>query len=151
MPTLRFVERYPLPRSVLFAFFRSPANVIAVAPPGLQLRLVEGPDVVSVGARFVVEVRRWGIAQRIGTVVTELEEPARIVEEQSEGPFRRWALQRCFIEMGEETELVETIDYEPPGGLLGLMVTPAAVEKELAQAYADRLQRTLARIRAGCV
>ncbi len=148
MTTLRFVERYALPRAVLFAFFRRPGNVVAVAPPELSLRLVEGPDEVSVGDRFTVAVRRWGLTQQIVTEVTELEEPARIVEEQRQGPFRRWVLRREFVERGNETELVERIDYEHPGGLLGLTVTQAFVAGELTRAYAGRAERVGERLRS---
>jgi ligand-binding SRPBCC domain-containing protein len=146
MPTVRFVERYLLSRPVVFAFFRRPANVVAVAPPGLVVRLVEGPDEVTAGAQFTVEVRRWGLTQRMVTAVTALEEPARIVEEQRQGPFRRWRLERVLTETAGHTELVETIDFEPPGGLLGLAVTPAVVERELAHAYAERVARVLGRM-----
>ena len=146
MPLLCFTERYPLSRGVLFAFFRCPANVVAVAPPDVGLRLVEGPDEVTAGARFTVEVRRWGLAQRIVTEVTEVESPGRIVEQQHEGPFRRWRLERVFQEKDGETELMETIDCEPPGGLLGLTLTAAAIERELTQAYAGRTARVLAQL-----
>jgi ligand-binding SRPBCC domain-containing protein len=146
MPSHRFIERYPLPRSLVFAFFRNPANVVAVAPAELGMRLVEGPAVVSPGLRFTVEVRGWGLPQRIVTEVTQVEEPARIVEEQIQGPFRRWRLERVLAEVDGETQLAETIDYEPPTGMLGLLVRPAAVERELAQAYTGRVARVMERI-----
>jgi ligand-binding SRPBCC domain-containing protein len=149
MPTVRFVERYPLSRPLVFTFFRSPANVIAVAPPALGLRLVEAPELVSTGTRFAFEVRRWGLVQRIETQVVEVDEPARLVEEQRQGPFRSWRLTRVLTESDGQTELVETIDYEPPGGLLGLALTPAAAERELKMAYADRVARVLQRLWGG--
>jgi ligand-binding SRPBCC domain-containing protein len=149
MPAVRFVERYSLSRSLLFAFFRRPANVVAVAPPGLGLRLVEGPDAVTAGVKFTVELLRWGLAQQIVTAVVEVEEPVRIVEEQRRGPFRRWRLERALAEVAGQTELVETIEYDPPGGLLGLTLTAAVVEAELAQAYSGRVARVLARVGAG--
>jgi ligand-binding SRPBCC domain-containing protein len=144
MPTVRFVEQYPLSRPVLFAFFQRPANVVRVAPPELKLHLVEGPDLVTPGARFTVEMRRWGLPQRIETEVVEVEEPVRLVEEQRHGPFRQWRVSRILTEQDEQTELVEMIDYEPPGGLLGFVVTRAAIERELEQAYAGRVERVLA-------
>jgi ligand-binding SRPBCC domain-containing protein len=112
----------------------------------MGLRLVEGPDEVTPGVRFTLEVRRWGLAQRIVTEVAELDEPVRIVERQHQGPFRHWRLQRVLEDVDGDTELVETIDYETPGGLLGLVLTATAVERELAQAYLGRVERVLARI-----
>jgi ligand-binding SRPBCC domain-containing protein len=143
-----FVERYPLPRAVVFAFFRKPANVVAVAPPDLPLRLIEGPESPAVGERFAVEVRRFGLTRRIDTEVMTMEEPSRIVERQAQGPFREWVLERRFVEIDDVTELTETITYEPPGGMLGLMMTPSAVEGELRRAYQGRPERVMGRLGA---
>ena len=55
-------------------------------------------------------------------------------------------LERVLTETAGQTELVEMIDYEPPGGLLGLAMTPAVVERELAQAYFERVLRVLGRM-----
>lgn len=147
MPTVRFTERYAQPRGIIFAFFRGPANVLAVAPDDLAVKLIEGPDVVSVGDRYAVQVRRFGLSRRIDTEVTHLDEPSLLIEQQTEGPFRAWRLERRFAEADGGTELTETITYETPGGLLGLTLTPAVVERELARAYdgrADRVTRRLA-------
>jgi ligand-binding SRPBCC domain-containing protein len=148
MAVIRFVERYPLPVAVVFAFFRRPANVVAVAPEGLDLRLVEGPQEPSAGAVFAVQVRRWGLSRRIETQVVMLEEPSLLVERQVSGPFREWVLERRFVPIDGGTELTETITYEPPGGMLGLMMTPSAVESELARAYQGRAERVMARLGA---
>ena len=148
MPSIFFVERYNLPPAVVFAFFRSPANVVAVAPAELALHLIEGPDLPSVGERFAVETRRFGLARRIDTEVVTSEEASRIVERQAQGPFRAWVLERRFVEIDGGTELTETIAYEPPGGMLGLMLTPAAVEGELRRAYQGRVERVISRLGA---
>jgi ligand-binding SRPBCC domain-containing protein len=146
MPSICFVERYALPPAVVFAFFRRPANVVAVAPADLPLRLVEAPEAPAVGERFAVEVRRFGLSRRIETEVLTVEEPSRIVERQAQGPFREWVLERRFADCEGGTELTETIAYEPPGGMLGLMLTPAAVEAELRRAYEGRAGRVTAKI-----
>jgi ligand-binding SRPBCC domain-containing protein len=148
MPTVRFIERYPLARLLVFAFFRRPVDVVAVAPGEAGLRLVEGPEEITIGAQVTAEMRRWGVTQQIVTEVTELVEPSLIVEEQRQGPLRRWRVERVFSEVDGQTELVETIDYETPGGLLGLAMTPAVVERELRQAFEGRVQRVLARLGA---
>jgi len=143
MPIIRFVERYPLPPASVFAFFRRPANVIAVAPAWLGLRLVDGPEEPSAGQRFAVQVRSWGLSKRIETEVVTLEEPSLLVERQVDGPFRRWVLERRLVPTDGGTELTETITYDPPGGMLGLFLTPAAVEAELTRAYEGRAERVI--------
>lgn len=149
MPVLSFVERYPLPPAVVFAFFRRPANVVAVAPDGLGLSLVAGPEEPSAGERFTVQVRRFGLSRLIETVIVTLEPPSLLVEQQVQGPLRKWVLERRFVALGGATELTETITYEPPGGMLGLVLTPAAVGAELSQAYQGRAERVMTKLAAG--
>lgn len=146
MPSLSFVERYAQPPAVVFAFFRRPANVVAVAPAELPLRLIEGAEAPAVGERFAVEARRFGLARRIDTEVVALQEPARIVERQVQGPFRSWQIERRFAAVEGGTELTETVTFEPPGGMLGLMLTASAVEAELRRAYEGRQDRVSRRL-----
>lgn len=146
MPTIRFVEDYPHPPATVFAFFLKPANVLAVAPAGLDLRLLEGPDVVKAGSVFAVQLRRFGMTRRIETEVTYCEGPVLIEERQVSGPFASWTLRRQFEARGSGTRLTETIDYVPPGGMLGLLLSPAAVEADLRSAYQGREERVIARL-----
>jgi ligand-binding SRPBCC domain-containing protein len=146
MPVVRFVERYPLAPAAVFAFFRRPANVVAVAPAGFDVRLVAGPQEPSVGQTFSVQVRRFGLSRLIETAVVTLQEPSLIVERQMQGPFRDWVVERRFAEEEGETELTETVSFQPPGGMLGLMMTASAVEAELGRAYQGRVGRVMARL-----
>jgi ligand-binding SRPBCC domain-containing protein len=144
VPSVEIVETYPLPVSALFAFFLRPANLLAVAPEDSGLRLVEGPDMVAVGARFTVSVRRWGLSRHIVTEVVELAPDERVVEEQRDGPFASWRLERHFRLAEGGCELREVVTFEPPGGLLGLMLTAARIDAELRSAYEGRRERVLA-------
>jgi ligand-binding SRPBCC domain-containing protein len=105
------------------------------------LQLLDAPDVVVAGSRIVVQVRRWGISQRIVTEVVELVENTRIVEEQRQGPFRSWRREQHFGEDHAETEVAEKIAFEPPGGMLGLVLTAARIEEDLRLAYSFREER----------
>jgi ligand-binding SRPBCC domain-containing protein len=142
MPTVLHRRRVPFARPAVFAYFLCPARVVALAPPGAGLTLVEAPEVVAVGSRVVVQARRWGLARRIVTEVVELIEPLRLVEEQHEGPFGQWRHVRSFEEVGEaETDVIEEIAFAAPGGLLGLTLTTGRIERDLAEAFAWRDER----------
>jgi ligand-binding SRPBCC domain-containing protein len=138
MPIVRVTQRFPFPLALVVDFFRRPAQVVAVAPAEFGLRLVEAPAVVEVGSHIVVEARRWGIRQRIVTEVTQLDGQT-IVEEQRSGPFRQWRHTRTFAAPAvDQTEVEEAIDFEPPGGLLGLTLTAMRIETDLRSALAAR-------------
>src|SRR5262249_126596 len=121
----------PHPVAVVFDFFRRPANIVAVSPDWLRLELLEAPAVVEVGSLIHVRTRRWGLARVIVTEVTALENERRIVERQRDGPFRAGEHVREFTGCDEGCEVRERIDVQTPGGMLGLILTPASVQQEL--------------------
>ena len=142
MPRFESVQHFPCDRDRLFAFFLRPANVVAVAPPEMGLQLLEAPEVIEVGSRIVVRARRWGLSTRIVTEVVEVARPELLVEEQRQGPFARWRHERRLVAVAAgETAVTERMDYEPPGGLLGLTLTARAIEEQLAQAFEYRTVR----------
>jgi ligand-binding SRPBCC domain-containing protein len=76
-------------------------------------------------------------------VVTAFEEGALLVEEQREGPIHRWQHTRPFEPREGGTRVTEAIEYEPPGGMLGLLLTAEAVEADLSRAYAWRAGKVI--------
>src|SRR4051794_19374728 len=117
------------PPSEVFAFFLRPANVLAVTPPELNLNLLGGPEVLAHGARLSWKARRWGITRQIITEITSLEPDRLLVEEQREGPLRKWVRTLRFEPAAEGTRVVEAVEFEPPGGVLGLTVTAGMIER----------------------
>jgi ligand-binding SRPBCC domain-containing protein len=144
VPSYSVVQCFPFPLEEVFDFFRRPSRIVSIAPEELGLHLLDGPEVVEVGSRIVVQVRRWGVSQRIVTEVVALEDGRSIVEEQRQGPFRAWRHERTFAAIGAtETEVIEMIDYEAPGGMLGLTLTAARIEADLEWSFAQRVLRVV--------
>ena len=63
---------------------------------------------------------------------------AGIVVEQKKGPLARWIHTNHFEATEAGTKILEKIEYDPPGGLLGYMVTADAIRKELVKLLAYR-------------
>jgi ligand-binding SRPBCC domain-containing protein len=137
----RFVTAVDLsvPLNQAFAFFRNPVNLIRVAPPALQLQLESGPAEVQLGSQMTLVGRRWGLRYRSVIEVIAFEPDACFIEEQMEGTFRKWIHAHRFRAFADgATRVLDEIDYEPPGGMLGLLLTPAAVEHELKEYFHHR-------------
>ena len=115
----------------LFAFFTRPRNLVQLAPPELHLELLTGPEVLSLGERLVWKGRRWGISQKIIQEVAALDMEKLVVIEQKQGPFARWVHAHHFEESAAGTRIVEKIDFDPPGGLLGRLVSAESIRKDL--------------------
>ena len=89
--------------------------------------------------RVTVQTRRWGVAIRLTTEVTALEPNRLLVEEQRQGPFRRWIVTRTLEPLGGgRTRLAEAVEFDPPGGMLGLRATAVRIEAELGELFAHR-------------
>ena len=126
----------------VFDFFRKPANLVRVTPPGLRVQLEDAPDELQLGSRVALVSRRWGLRYRGVTEVTAFAPDAFFIEEQKEGAFRHWLHAHRFAATPDGcTRVTDEIDYEPPGGLLGLLLTPAAVERELHDYFRHRNER----------
>src|SRR2546425_1123712 len=138
MPVFETSVMLTRPPAEVFAWFAQPAQVILTAPPELSLRLEEAPQRLSLGARTVIVGRRWGISHRSLLEVTAFEEGRLLVEEQRQGPFRRWVQTHEFEPAEGGTRLRITVTFEPPGGILGLTVTEGFVRRELEWVFAHR-------------
>src|SRR4051794_9230886 len=89
-------------------------------PPELALRVLDGPERLHAGALLPVQMRRWGLSVRALSEVTAFEPPSRLTLTHRESPFRRWVHQHELEAVPGGTRLTDRVEYEPPGGLLGL-------------------------------
>lgn len=139
----RFESVVTLVRKVeeVFDFFRRPANLVRISPPDLHLQILEAPELLDLGSRIVLQARRWGIAQKLASKVTVFELNARFIDELVEGPFRKWVQTHRFETVPDGTRVTYHVDYEPPGGILGLMMKASTIDKDLQAVCAFRAQK----------
>jgi ligand-binding SRPBCC domain-containing protein len=153
MPQWVFSGVYPQSAAHVFAVFSRPANRARLAPAKMSVELLDGPECVVKGSRLLLRVRRSGVSQTIELEVTDLLHGATLIEQQIRGPFRSWRQHYQFEPTAEGgTLLTETIDCEPPGGMLGLLVTAARIERDLRELYEQReplLRQLLAEVTPG--
>jgi ligand-binding SRPBCC domain-containing protein len=145
MPIFESSVLLPRPVAEVFDFFCCPANLVVVSPPELHLRLVDGPERLELGSRITVQGRRWGLSQRVVSEVTVFEPGVRVVDEQREGPFGRFIHEHRFEPEGTGTRVTDCIDFEPPSGLLGRLLTARTIERDLQKVFAYR-QKKLAEL-----
>jgi ligand-binding SRPBCC domain-containing protein len=139
MPRFETSQDFAFPLERVFDVFTRPANLVRVMPPELHFQVLEAPERLALGSRVTVQGRRWGLGQRVTSAVTAFEAGVLFIQEQVAGPFRRWVHRHEFEALAEGgTRVREAIDFEPPGGVLGLQLTPAAVERELDRVFARR-------------
>jgi ligand-binding SRPBCC domain-containing protein len=141
MPQFSSSVELPWPLVDVFEFFANPVNVVALSLPEMHLQFLEGPARLHLGARLVWKGRRWGFSRRVLTEVTAFEENVRLVEEQREGPFALWVHRHYFERVGAGTRIEDQIDFEPPTGILGRLLTAEFIVRDLHAAIAYRDQK----------
>lgn len=134
----------PCEASTLFDFLSRPSHLLEISPPDLQIELVNAPNRLQLGTQLTVRGRRWGMSQTFVSEVTAFEPHALIIEEQRSGPLRRFRHERRIQDGGGSVQLSETLEYESPGGMMGLLLTAERIERELRPLLAFRQQKIAA-------
>ena len=129
---------------------RPPADVFAwVADPGHVSDVLEGVDrweplddrTTGVGARFDVSMRALGLPLENVLVLDRWDEPRAIGWRSESGLIAQTGGWR-FEPRGDDTEVVLTIGYDPPGGALGGLLAG-----RVDGLVRERLQRALRRMK----
>jgi ligand-binding SRPBCC domain-containing protein len=108
----------------------APGNFEAITDPSMEFELVAAPSEVTVGEEMTFAIVTGGIRQVLRhrwITVSDLQ----IVVEQVEGPTEAWHHDQTISPSQGGCVLSETITFEPPGGMLGFMVTEAAILESL--------------------
>jgi ligand-binding SRPBCC domain-containing protein len=131
MPVFESVQRFPRPAAEVFEFICQPANLARVSPAELHMTVVEGPARIELGARLVIQARRWGMTQKMVSEITAYQPHVLFADTQCQGPFKKWVHTHLLEPVDGGTRATDRIEYEPPGGLLGLIMTAGMIEREL--------------------
>ena len=149
MPSFEAEATLPYPREQVFEFRLRPANVAQISPPGLGLHFVDPPEVVEQGTRLKFRVQGFGQIRESEHEITTLTPHSFVLERQIKGLFQKWHHEHLFeTAPNGQTRIIDRIDFSPPGGVLGLLVTAQRVLDQLEEAFEDRhdrLSRLLAR------
>ncbi len=158
MATYRRETRVPAPIEDVWAFHATIDGLRELTPEWMNLRIdaVEGPDgepgpeVLKKGSRIRMSMRPFGVGPRqrwVSRIVDRKpdEEPvdgsAYFIDDMVGGPFSRWVHTHAFYADGDETLLVDTVEYRLPLGPLGTAATPVATVG-FEGMFRDRHRRT---------
>ena len=116
----------------------------------MQFVFVSPPEIISLGSRLTCKAQAYGMIQELTYEVVELDSPSRFREKMVEGPLQLW-LHDHIIEphsSPDQVTLINRIEFEPPAGLLGFIVTSDSILKALEDGFdyrRDVLQKKFAK------
>ena len=124
----------------VFEFIIRPANQQAIAPPESQFVFVSPPEIIVLGSRLTCKARAYGMVQQLTYEVIELSRPSQFREKLIDGPLKLW-LHDHIIEphpSEDRVTLINRIEFEPPGGVLGFIVTEDSIMEALEDGFDHR-------------
>ena len=107
-------------------------------------RLTLPPRLIP-GARVDLVVRVLGLVpQRWLVEITAVDAPTRLVDTAISSPFRHWRHTHSFQANGTGTVMTDSVEYDPPLGILGRWLDPLVTRPMLAAMFRYRHSRTAA-------
>lgn len=138
MPSFQTETLLAAPAEHVFDFLVRPENVIKVTAPSVALKPVAAPEILERGSRIELELSGFGPPQRFLYEVIEFERPFRFTETLVKGPLKSYRHEHIFEVTDAGTRIFDHVTFEPPGGMLGFLVTEDRIRKGLEQGFLFR-------------
>jgi ligand-binding SRPBCC domain-containing protein len=97
--------------------------------------------VVHAGAQLDFQVITFGQIVRSVHEIEEFERPHRMVERQISGPMKLWLHRHEYQSTPEGVLKRDIVEFQLPGGLLGMLLSDAKVCNHLEDGFYYREQR----------
>lgn len=125
----------PRPRVEAFEYLRRPANLLKMFPADTAEKLcMKMPEIMTPGELIEFKVKAMGSQFQFVHKIVQVTPSERIVVEQTQGPFRAWLQEQHFADSDcGNTLLTSIIKFDPPGGMLGFVVTRKLVLSQLQE------------------
>jgi len=123
-------------------FLLQPQNIQKISPPHTGLKFTKAPQCLSQGSQIEFAIVGFGQTQNLVHEITALEFPNRFVEEQIVGPLKQWKHEHRIetVEPGV-VQVTDAIQFTPPGGLVGLLMTESRILETLNEGFEYRYSR----------
>lgn len=122
----------------LYRFHADPRNIRKIAPPGLVIEQVEGPEEPLAGDEFFIALRQFGIPLRWRGVWEKAEFPNVLVDGARESPFTHWRHSHIFEKRQDGVFLTDRVECGLGSGVLGALLTRIVMPFVLGPMFAAR-------------
>lgn len=123
----------------VFAFHELPDALERLTPEWETSRVVEAARSLRAGERAIVETRILGVVPVRWVAKHTAYDPPRMFEDvQESGPFKHWRHRHIVRPHAEGAVLRDEIEFEPPLGLLGRLLSPLFITPRLGRLFAYR-------------
>lgn len=132
MPEFSASATLPCSADRLREFLGQTANLPATSDPELELEVLSAPDIIVPDAVIEFRITAYGFKQRMQHRYVEVSD-REIVAVQIDGPTRSWIHRQSIMPNDDGTcTLVDHIEFEPPGGMLGYLMTADRITESIS-------------------
>jgi len=126
-------------------FLSSPKNLATITPDHMGFNIISGADRPMFAGQIIqYKVSPFPLySTKWVTEITHVKEGEYFVDEQRFGPYSLWHHKHFIKPVEGGVEMEDIIDYKLPLGLLGQMVHPIVVKKQLQQIFSYREQKLI--------
>ena len=125
-------------REQLWEFLVRPTNVLRILPPDAGMSFLSVPERLELGSRVEFQIEGMGPVQHVLHEVTQFDPMSRFVESQVKGPLKAWDHNHILEDDAGGVLLIDRVQFEPPGGLIGFVVTEQLVYGMLESGFSHR-------------
>jgi ligand-binding SRPBCC domain-containing protein len=137
-------QRLPGRREQVFEFFADAGNLERITPPTLRFHiLTPRPIEMRQGTLIDYGLQIRGVPAAWRSVISVWDPPRCFVDEQLRGPYRWWRHEHLFTDEGDETLILDRVEYGVPGGRLVNRLFVAAELRNIFEFRRRKLQELL--------
>lgn len=149
MAILEYESRFPCSVEGLFDFLARPENIAGIANPDLGLTFTAAPDVVQEGSELDFQIVTFGQVVKARHKITKIDRPTLVIEQQLVGPMKSWTHRHEYEVTGGSTVKRDVVEFELPGGLIGLLLSESKVKDHLEDGFFHRERQLMQLIEQG--
>jgi len=138
MKTYKIEYQTILKKSVqeVFPFFANAENLDAVTPPWLKFEILTPlPIEMKIGTMVDYRLRFHGVSIRWRSEITEWNPPHKFTDVQLKGPYRFWKHEHFFVLEGNQTRMIDRVEYAVPGWIFAPIVHSLFVKRDLEKIF----------------
>ena len=130
----------PITKKQAWEFLSDPKNLKEITPDHMGFQIISGADRAMYQGQIIQYIVKPfpSISTKWVTEITHVKEGEYFVDEQRFGPYSLWHHKHFIKEIEGGVEMEDLIDYKVPFGILGQMIQPLLVKKQLQKIFRYR-------------
>ncbi|MFS4468445.1 SRPBCC family protein [Maribacter sp. 2210JD10-5] len=133
-------QAFPISKKKAWEFLSNPKNLKVITPEHMGFHILDGADRPMFPGQIIqYRVNPFpGFTTKWVSEITHVEHGEYFVDEQLFGPYALWHHKHFIKEIDGGVEMEDIIDYKVPFGILGQLVHPVLVKKQLTKIFKYR-------------